>query len=347
LKREYFAELVFPLAPLAEQKRIVVKVEELLARVNAAREHLARVPAILKRFRQAVLAAACSGHLTADWRENRGSQRALPSNGMLMDQLADEPPFDLPEDWLWMPLDRLCLKITDGEHLTPPRVTAGVPILSAKDIRESDVDFSDPMYVTTETAKKSRQRCNPERGDVLVVSRGATVGRSCSVKTDRSFCLMGSVLLFKPDQALVIPQIIEYCFKSPLGIAALIARSGATAQQAIYIRDMRKFLVPLPPLEEQRKIAVRVNAIFAVTEEIEARVQVAKARAERTTRAVLAKAFQGELVPTEAELARAEGRPYEPASALLARIHSSQTLELLLGKKEGPPKGGRSRRREA
>jgi type I restriction enzyme S subunit len=58
------AELAFPLPPLAEQKRIVAKVEELLARVNAARERLARVPTILKRFRQAVLATACSGRLS-------------------------------------------------------------------------------------------------------------------------------------------------------------------------------------------------------------------------------------------------------------------------------------------
>ncbi len=69
LKREYFEALGIPLPPLAEQQRIVAKVEALLARVNAARQRLAKVPAILKRFRQSVLAAACSGLLTADWRE--------------------------------------------------------------------------------------------------------------------------------------------------------------------------------------------------------------------------------------------------------------------------------------
>src|ERR1019366_5680869 len=61
-------QLEILIAPLAEQKRIVTKVEELLARVNVARERLARVPAILKRFRQAVLAAACEGRLTEEWR---------------------------------------------------------------------------------------------------------------------------------------------------------------------------------------------------------------------------------------------------------------------------------------
>ncbi len=71
LKREYFAALFLPFPPLAEQQRIVAKVEASLARVNASRQRLAKVPVILKRFRQSVLAAACSGRLTADWREER------------------------------------------------------------------------------------------------------------------------------------------------------------------------------------------------------------------------------------------------------------------------------------
>src|SRR5262249_40069093 len=62
-------ELLIP--PVAEQQRIVAKVDAFLVRVNAAQQRLAIVPAILKRFRQSVLAAACSGRLTADWREGR------------------------------------------------------------------------------------------------------------------------------------------------------------------------------------------------------------------------------------------------------------------------------------
>jgi type I restriction enzyme S subunit len=70
------ASLPLALPPLAEQKRIVAKVEELLARVNAARERLAKIPALLKRFRQSVLAAACSGLLTEEWREENSAARA-------------------------------------------------------------------------------------------------------------------------------------------------------------------------------------------------------------------------------------------------------------------------------
>ncbi|MEQ1902705.1 MAG: restriction endonuclease subunit S [Pirellulaceae bacterium] len=311
-----------PLPPLAEQRRIVGKLELLLGKVSSSQQRLSRVPGLLKRFRQSVLAAACSGKLTADWREERSiiEDDTCPS---IDPGEMEPPPFDVPSDWRWSSLDAICSKITDGEHLTPPRVDSGVPILSAKDVRDSDVYFSEAKFVTADIAEKSRQRCNPDRGDILVVSRGATVGRTCRVKTDTVFCLMGSVLLFKPRSQIILPEIIEYCFKTPTGLAALIARSGATAQQAIYIRDMRTFPVPLPPLSEQQEIVRRVEKLFAFADQIEARLRQAQAHIDRLTQSLLAKAFRGELVPTEHALATAEGRDYESASELLQRIKAA------------------------
>jgi type I restriction enzyme S subunit len=78
--------------------------------------------------------------------------------------------------------------------------------------------------------------------------------------------------------------------------------------------------IAVPPLVEQREVVRRVEALFKLVDAIERRVALATARAERLTQAVLARAFRGELVPTEAELARREGRDYEPASMLLDRI---------------------------
>jgi type I restriction enzyme S subunit len=89
-------------------------------------------------------------------------------------------------------------------------------------------------------------------------------------------------------------------------------------------RILSSVLFPMPPLSEQHEIVRRVDALFKLADAIEARVAAATARADKITRAILAKAFRGELVPTEAELARQEGRDYEPASVLLARIRTAR-----------------------
>jgi type I restriction enzyme, S subunit len=91
-------------------------------------------------------------------------------------------------------------------------------------------------------------------------------------------------------------------------------------QPNINLETLNTYHFPLPPFEEQKEIVSRVDALFKLADRIEKRVTAATVRAEKLTQAIRAKAFLGELVPTDAELARREGRSYEPASVLLARI---------------------------
>jgi len=100
---------------------------------------------------------------------------------------------------------------------------------------------------------------------------------------------------------------------------------------------VKEFPVPLPPIEEQQEIVRRVQALFKLADAIEKRVAAAKLRADKLTQSILARAFRGELVPTEAELARREGRSYEPASVLLERIRAERA--------EGKPQAKKGRRR--
>jgi type I restriction enzyme S subunit len=87
---------------------------------------------------------------------------------------------------------------------------------------------------------------------------------------------------------------------------------------------LRSLPIPFPPFTEQQEIVRRVEALFALADKIETRVRAATARVEKITQAILAKAFRGELVPTEAELARQEDRSYEPASVMLERIRAER-----------------------
>jgi type I restriction enzyme, S subunit len=87
--------------------------------------------------------------------------------------------------------------------------------------------------------------------------------------------------------------------------------------------------LPLPSMLEQREILARVKVLFEIADSIEARLTTVRKYSDALTQSILAKAFRGELVPTEAELARREGREYESASILLERIKQEQEAEVL------------------
>ena len=89
-------------------------------------------------------------------------------------------------------------------------------------------------------------------------------------------------------------------------------------------KDISDQSFALPPVQEQHEIVRRIEALFKLADSIEEHVAAATLRSEKLTQAILAKAFRGELVPTEAELARREDRSYEPASALLDRIRAER-----------------------
>ncbi|MCU8056057.1 restriction endonuclease subunit S [Shewanella sp. SM34] len=290
------------LPPLAEQKVIADKLDELLALVESTKAHLDAIPAILKSFRQSVLAAAVSGEL-----------------------VTEKPKY------LKYYLSDISEKITDGEHITPKTLSHGIPLLSAKDVQENELLFENVKYVSRAVADKAISRCNPEFGDILIVSRGATVGRTHLVKIDDEFCLMGSVLLIKLNKNIVMSEYMELVFKDSRGQKQLIATSGSSAQQAIYIRDVKSFKLELPSKSIQKEIVRRVEELFGFADKVEAQVNAAQARVNNLTQAILAKAFRGELTAdwraANPELISGENS----AEALLEKIKFER--QFMLGKK--------------
>ena len=256
------------------------------------------------------------------------------------------PPVDttnlpqLPDGWLWAVLDAVSEKITDGEHIRPKIVADGIPFLSAKDVRNEGVCFDETLFISNDDADRFSKRCNPERGDILVVSRGATVGRSCIVDTNERFCLLGSVILIKLFQNLN-PKFISYFIKSEQSQQQLMALSGSTAQQAIYIRDIRNVYLPLCTIEEQTIIVSEIERHFSVADETEKIIDQSLKQAERLRQSILKDAFSGKLVPQDPS--------DEPAEKLLERIKAerekiSKTKSNHQALPDGSPKENKKRR---
>jgi type I restriction enzyme S subunit len=343
--------ICLPLAPLNEQRRIVAKIEELFSDLDAGVAALERIRVNLKRYRAAVLKAAVEGKLTAEWRAKH--PKTEPASKLLerilaerrqkweQDQLAKfaaagkTPPKgwrekyvepaapdtsglpEPPQGWCWASLDQSCRKTTDGEHLSPNTRDTGVMLLSAKDVRDHGVVIDDPKYVSFEDAVKFRERCNPELDDVLIVSRGATIGRTAVVQIDTPFCLMGSVILLKSVGSNVVAKMLAHWLKEMRCQRSLLAASGSTAQQAIYIRDIRTLAIPLPPLDEQSQLVSRIEEQFSIIAFAEQETETVLRRAARLRQSILKRAFEGKLVPQDPT--------DEPAEKLLERIRASRS----------------------
>ena len=313
----FLEQAELPLPPLAEQRRIVAKVEELLVQVNAARERLARVPTILKRLRQSVLAAACSGRLTAD---RRGGQ-AEPGS-------VDE----YPAGWRLTTLGLLAKPslngrgfVTSGSRGWAQYVsTVGPFFIRSENINTEYLRLADAIRVMP-PAGAEVERTRVRAGDLLLTITGNNVGRTAIVPDECPLAHVSQhvaiIRLIRPCEA---PYLWIWLRSEKHGQAQLRSYFYGETKPGLNLQQVKDVVVHLPPLAEQREVVRRAEVLFALADAIEKRVTAATLRVEKLTQAILARAFRGELVPTEAELTRSEGRDYESASALLARIRAER-----------------------
>jgi type I restriction enzyme S subunit len=321
ISRKDLEEIDIDLPPMAEQKCIVAKVEELLTRVNATKERLAKVAMILKRFRQAVLAAACSGRLTSDWREER-----IEIEPVVLNREATEVPDALatlqeekPQSWTLSSVDQVAHTIQYGYTASAKKEPVGPKFLRISDIQNGQVDWDDVPYCAI--PGDQIQKFLLKHGDIVFARTGATTGKSFLIRTCPK-TVFASYLIRVQPLPIIDPEFLYLFFQSDLYWKQISGNISGSAQPNCNASKLASLILPLPPVPEQQEIVRRVEAMFKLAEAVKKRVAIATARAEKLTQAILAKAFRGELVPTEAELARRERRSYEPASELLARIKS-------------------------
>jgi type I restriction enzyme S subunit len=334
ISTDVLLDLELPVPPLAEQRRIVAKVEALLEQVRRAKDRLDRVPLILQRFRQAVLAAACSGQFTEAWRVAHPDRQApsrpmadrvartrrqganISKDGQL---LTDDMP-DLPNSWAYWRSDEVVdpdTVVTYGIVLPGPEHPGGVPYVRQQDIVDGGILVNELRH-TTPTIAAKHARSTLRAGDVLLcIIRNLRVAM-VPKGLDGANITQGAVRL-RPGQHVRGDYLAAY-LACPAAQGWMKARYFGMDMPRINVEDARAIPIALPPIDEQAKIMRRVDALFRLEEKVRGRLAASINRAGALPQAILSKAFAGELVPTEADLARAENRDYETAEHALDRL---------------------------
>ncbi|WP_274879842.1 restriction endonuclease subunit S [Vibrio harveyi] len=307
------------LPSLAEQKRIVEKLDEVLAQVDTIKARLDGIPDLLKRFRQSVLTSAVLGKLTEEW---RGKRELIPNvlssdftTKKYGDVVDDEHYDNIPNSWGWVKFGSLVELINGDRGKNYPNkseyVDEGIAFINTGHIDPDGTLSSKRMNYISEDKFSSLGSGKIQRNDLVYCLRGATMGKTAIVNPFEIGAIASSLVIVRPSESLFF-KFAYYFLVSPQAKEQIQRFDNGSAQPNLSAKSLGMYPIGLPPFEEQKEIVRLVDQYFAFADTIEAQVKKAQARVDILTQSILAKAFRGELVDQDPN--------DEPADKLLERI---------------------------
>lgn len=278
------SNLMIPLPPIAEQERIVAKIEELLPLIEeydaAERQLTALNENFPDKLRKSILQQAVQGKLTERdpsdepaselLKRIRAEKVKLIAEGKIKKEkplpeiTEDEKPFEIPESWRWVRLYDICKSISDGDHQPPPQAPNGVPFLVISNVSGGTIDFSDTRHVPQSYYDSLSGDRIAEYGDLLFTVTGS-YGIPIKVNSREQFCFQRHIALLK----LIIDwDYIYYLLKSPAVQQQCDSAATGTAQKTVGLKSLRKMVIPLPPLDEQKRIVAKLDELLPLCEKL-------------------------------------------------------------------------------
>lgn len=261
----------FPLAPLAEQQRIVDRIESLFAKLDEAKEKAQKVVDGYDARRAAILHKAFRGELTAEWRKRAGRAN---------------------NEWVDTPLDEVCRSIFDGDHMPPPKSETGIPFLVISNVNTGHLSFEDTRFVPQEYYDGLSSTRKPEPGDVLYTLVGS-YGIPVVVDDSTPFCFQRHMALLKPSK--VNTYFLWYQLQSQEFYNKASAIATGTAQLTVPIKGLRKLSIRTPSDLEQSEVVRLLNELLMDEQAVKEIAEQTIERMNTIKKSILARAFRGEL----------------------------------------------------
>ena len=296
LGTEALADLDIPLPPLAEQRRIVAKLESLFTQLDAAVDNLKKAQVQLQRYRQSVLKAAFEGELTREWLEGHS------------------------DIWESMQLNEFIILESGSRPKGGVRgIIEGIPSLGGEHLNdEGSFNFKKIKYVPEEYFE-SLNKGQIKLNDIIVVKDGATTGKTSFVDNDfphKQAAVNEHLFIVRVDPEVAYPKFVFYYLFRSKGQQQMLSDFRGATVGGISRNFPLKVEIPISPYADQKQIVSELERHLSVADEAEATIASELKRAERLRQSILKQAFSGKLVPQDPN--------DEPASVLLEKIREEK-----------------------
>ncbi|UBO73943.1 restriction endonuclease subunit S [Aeromonas rivuli] len=190
----------------------------------------------------------------------------------------DEKPFELPQGWAWCYLQEITFLITDGKHGDCNNLdNSGFYFLSAKNIQNGKLVYDNARQIVEAEFAEVHQRTDLEAGDICMVNTGATVGKMAIAQDHiytRKTTFQKSVAVIKVANNYISNRYVALFLESE--IPNLLKLSGGSAINNLLLGDLKRKLLPLPPLVEQHRIVTKVAELMVICEQLKSRLQTSQ-----------------------------------------------------------------------
>ena len=281
-------ELLLPLPPVAEQKRIVAKIEELLPYLDRYEKAWNRLEEFNRRFpadmQKSILQMAIQGKLVEQrpeegtgeelYRQIQAEKQALIKAGKIkkekpLPEIAeDEVPFEIPEGWKWVRLNTISEAIVDCPHSTPHYIDLETPYctIDTNCINEKG-EIIKWRYVEATTYSIRIARLAPQKDDIIYTREGS-ICRAAILPDGKNICMGQRVMLIRCATG-VFSLFLQRILMAPTVICSLTEKQKGIGAKHINVSDVCNLFIPLPPLAEQKRIVARLEEILPLCEKLD------------------------------------------------------------------------------
>jgi len=227
---------------------------------------------------------------------------------------------ELPKGWLWSNASTVCSSVRDGTHDTPKYVENGIPLVTSKNLKKGQIDFSTAKFISYEDHCQISIRSGVESGDILFAMIG-TIGNPVVIEGNQEFSIK-NVGLFKKNESAINSYFLSFWLSSHIfeKISEEKQLIKGTTQKFIPLGNLRALPIPLPPINEQERIVEKIEELFSDVDQGVESLKTAQKQLKVYRQAVLKWAFEGKLT----EAWRSQQPTLKTGEALLAQIKAER-----------------------